>query len=316
MKITQEFNNSTSDWQSLLDQQSWNVLIYGGAVSNKEDRCKKVLEQFSKLPDCIKIGINRKSKRHYDYQFHCNGSEIDCEGPLQFTQQLDQVLPEKPLNIVLDLTSMDLDIILNIVPCLIDKRVDNLFGLYLVPASYGKKPEDRLELLEIAQPRGYVTFHPSFSIRNSTTAHYLLLGFDKGRAEYFFKEKYDWDMQYIHAIIGDPPYFNNGVEIAESANPWIKHIPQKNVHRVDARYPDNIRQFFIDRFNTDSVFDVVPQGPKPMLLGFLLFYLSLKPADQMRIRILYDFPSPREGCTEGIAHGYWYNCNGLLNQNA
>lgn len=316
MRITQTFDGSASAWETLLNQRPWNVLIYGGSVSNKEDRCKKVLEQFSQLPDCIKIGINRKSKRHYDYQFHCNDTVIDCEGTLQFTEQLDQALPTQLLNIVLDLTSMDLDILLNIVPCLIDKPIANLFGLYLVPASYGKKSEDRLELLEIAQPRGYVTFHPSFSIRNNTTAHYFLLGFDPGRAEYFFKEKYDWDMQYIHAIIRDSPYFSDGVEKAESANPWIKHIPPQNVHRIDARYPDDIREFFMAQFNTDSVFDVVPQGPKPMLLGFLLFYLSLKPADQMRIRILYDFPSPRDGCTEGIANGYWYNCNGLLNQHA
>lgn len=315
MKITTEFSAQPEDWQALLRQCPWNVFIYGGEQSSKEERCRTVLNYFSK-PQIAVIGVNRQDKRHYAYQLHADGLVKNYEGTVEFKQALDSSLPNDDLHILLDLTSLELDIILNLLPSLVEKKPASLFGLYLVPETYGKVPDDRLKLLTIAQPRGYVSFLPGISRRSQNTAHFILLGFDEGRAKYFI-EQYDWDARQIHALIGDPSYVPDGVEKAKKANrEWLVTLPESNIHRIDAHLADDISRFFDRQFQQYELMDIVPQGPKPMLLGFLLFYLRLSEAERARIRILYDFPIPRPGCTAGISHGYLYDCNGLIANDA
>lgn len=311
MKITTEFSAQPEDWQALLRRCPWNVFIYGGAQSCMEARCQIALEHFSN-PHIAAIGVNRQDSRHYAYQLHTEGSVKNYEGTIEFKQALDLALPDQPLHVMLDLTSLELDIILNLLPSFVEKRPASLFGLYLVPETYGDSSEDRLKLLTIAQPRGYVSFLPGISHRSQNTAHFILLGFDHGRAQYFI-DQYDWDSQKIHALIGDPSYVPSGVEKAKKANEtWLDSLPESNIHCINAHLAGRISQFFHEQFQQYELLDIVPQGPKPMLLGFLLFYLRLSEAERARIRILYDFPIPRPGCTEGISHGYLYDCNGLI----
>jgi len=215
MKITTEFPAQSEDWQALLLQRPWNVFIYGGAQSCKEERCQTVFEYFSSLRIAA-IGVNRQDRRHYAYQLHTEASVKDYEGTIEFKQALDSTLPNEALHILLDLTSLDLDIILNLLPSLLEKKPMSLFGLYLVPKTYGKDEGDRLKLLTIAQPRGYVSFLPGISHRSQNAAHFILLGFDHGRAQYFINQ-YDWDSQQIHALIGAPSYVPNGVEKAKKS---------------------------------------------------------------------------------------------------
>lgn len=311
MKITTRFFAQDKDWQELLRKRPWNVFIHGGAQSEAEERCKTVLNHFSAL-GIDTIGINRQGNRHYAYQLHTIDGIQDFEGITEFKQALDQVLPIVPLHIMLDLTSLELDIILGLLPSLLEKNTASLFGLYLVPKSYGVSAEDRLELLTIAQPRGYVSFLPSLSYRHQNAAHFILLGFDLGRAQYFI-DQYDWDNQQIHAVIGNPSYVPDGVQKAREANDsWLRQLPAANIHDIEAHLADKIGQFFQEQFQKYAVLDIIPLGPKPMLLGTLLFYLRLPEQDRARVRILYDFPKPRPGCTQGIDHGYLYDCSGLI----
>jgi hypothetical protein len=313
MKITQKFNAQSEDWQSLLQKRPWNVFINGGSQSRKEERCQIVFEQFSSL-NIISVGINRQDGRHYAYQLQINDSVINCEGTIEFKHALDLALPaQQPLHILLDLTSLELDIILNLLPSLLGKNIASLFGLYLVPESYGKHTDKRLQLLNIEQPRGYISFLPGVNQRSQDAAHFILLGFDKGRAQNFINQ-YDWDIQQIHVLIGDPSYVQDGVDLVKKANESLLSIlPDENIHYVEAHLADNIRQFFCEQFHIHRLLDIIPLGPRPILLGFLLFYLRLAEIEQAHIRILYDFPKPRLGCTKGIAHGYLYDCNGLIN---
>lgn len=312
MKITSDFNAQPESWPWLLQHRPWNVFINGGGQSRKEERCQKVLAYFSSLKIST-IGINRQDGRHYAYQMHTNDSEKKYENSIEFKQALERAFPaNQDLHILLDLTSLELDIILNLLPSLLEKNIASLFGLYLVPESYGKSPGGRLQLLTIAQPRGYVSFLPGISQRSQDTAHFILLGFDHGRAQHFINQ-YDWDEQQIHALIGDPSYVPDGMANVQKANESLLAVlPPANIHSMPAHLADSVRQFFCEQFERYHLLDIVPLGPRPMLLGFLLFYLRLSEAQQARIRILYDFPKPRAGCTKGISHGYLYDCNGLL----
>ena len=73
MKITTEFHAQPDDWHALLQRCPWNVFIYGGEQSCKEERCQKVLEKFSSL-GISTIGVNRQRQRHYAYQLYTNDS--------------------------------------------------------------------------------------------------------------------------------------------------------------------------------------------------------------------------------------------------
>lgn len=310
MKITTRFSASTQAWEALLQRHTWNVFIYGGQQSQQERRCKSVFDRFAGLNTTI--GINRQDSRHSAYQLNLNGVNKDCDGLVPFKQALDAALPSQALHVMLDLTSLELDIILYVLPLLLEKTLVNLFGLYLIPKSYRKRPEERLNVLSIAQPSGYISFLPGIEQRTPNTAHFFLCGFDHGRAQRFI-DQYDWDTQQIHAVIGDPAYVPDGVQKVKDANcSWQNQLPTSNIHRIDAHLADNVRLFFCEQFARYELLDVIPQGPKPMLLGFLLFYLPLSEKERERIRILYDFPTPRKGRTTGISHGFLYDCNALI----
>jgi hypothetical protein len=130
MKITTEFPAQSEDWMAILRQCPWNVFIYGGEQSSKEERCRTVLKYFSN-PQIAVIGVNRQDKRHYAYQLHTEGLVKNYEGTVEFKCALDLALPNDDLHILLDLTSLELDIILNLLPSLLEKKPASLFGLYL-----------------------------------------------------------------------------------------------------------------------------------------------------------------------------------------
>lgn len=304
-----EFSATPQDWEQTSTMRPWNLLVHGGVQAEEEDRCKAVLQQFPRLDS---LGVNRVPGHQFSFQAHWQGQCQACEGVGMLRRAVMQGLTLQRPHVLLDLTSLELDLILYLLPWLLEKKPASLFGIYLVPAQYGKKRRDRLELLSIRQPQGYVSFLPGISgIRDA--AHYVLLGFDRGRAGYFF-DRYDWDWAKVHSLTGDPPYAENGVDKALAANEdWLKFLPKANQHRVAAQDPFAVKGFFQRQLQQHEMLDIVPIGPKPMLLGILLFYLSLPETEQSRVRLLYDFPRPRKGCTQGVSKGFLYDCGELLN---
>lgn len=306
-KLT-DFADIPQDWARVESLRPWNLLIHGGAQSEEEERCLAVLRHFSHLDA---IGVNRVPGHQFTFQVHFQGQCRACEDVGGLRHWVAQGLSCEHPHILLDLTSLQLDLILYLLPLLTERRPASLFGIYLVPAHYGNKRSDRLELLSIRQPRGYVSFLPG--IRGTRdAAHYVLLGFDKGRAEYFF-DRYDWDWANVHSLTGNPAYTERGVDKAEAANAdWLKHLPAGNRHSVAAHDPFAVSDFFRQQLRQHDMLDIVPIGPKPMLLGVLLFYLQLPETERSQVRLLYDFPRPRKGCTQGVSRGFLFDCGELL----
>lgn len=143
----------------------------------------------------------------------------------------------------------------------------------------------------------------------------MVLGFDRGRP-WKFIEKYDWDNKHIHLILGDPPFVDKGAEYAlASCEPWISKFQdqyQDHIHHIAAHDITQLSEFLTSCLERSQWLDIVPLGPKPMLLGVLGFYLGLNPEVRARIRILYDFPEQHQPRSSDVNEVWFYNCNKFI----
>ena len=315
------FPNDPDAWANVLGRHPWTVYIHGGRRAlAAEKRCRVAHDRFSGLPSVQCVGIARSDPdRHAHFRLQCGENEAGTIGWSQLAEALRDCLQnqtEKQHHIVFDITSLELDAVLYLLPQLLELRPASLYGLYLVPERYAMKAKG-LFLQAIQQPRGYVSFDPG--LEGARRAHhYIITGFDEGRAQRYI-DAFDWGWERLHGVVGDPSYVeeeNDGVQIALDSNRgWLEPLRQNypsQIHTIEAAAPLAVRDFFRQRFDEEGMIDIVPLGPKPMLLGVLLFYLGLTERDRGRVRILFDFPTPKEGCTTGVEKGYLFDCSELL----
>ncbi|MES9901965.1 MAG: hypothetical protein ABW168_04675 [Sedimenticola sp.] len=312
------FPNTPEGWRLPLDLYPWSLYIYGGERAlEAEGRCREGFDRFAPLPNLLTVGVARRTpSRHAHFLLRCGNKQEEDVTWSQLAEVIGQCLQRHGVtspHIVFDITSLELDTILYLMPQLLELRPATLQGLYLVPKEYVMKTQG-LILQPIQQPRGYVSFDPGLEGARQAH-HYIITGFDVGRAERFI-DAFDWGWERLHGVIGDPSYVDNGFDYAWNANQsWLKRLEDdhpKNMHRIKAAGADGIRRFFQEEFVTHRWLDIVPLGPKPMLLGVLLFYLGLEERERARVRILFDFPTPRPGSTEGAEKGYLFDCRALL----
>ena len=312
------FDATDEGWSRPLELRSWSLYVYGGETAlEAEERCSEGLERFSRLDRLLTIGVARSDPcSHGRFLLRC-GDENHRDVPWsRLAEEIRQCLNlhgvQSP-EVVFDITSLELDAILYLIPHLLLLEPTSLHGLYLVPSEYAMK-EKGLVLQSIQQPKGYVSFMPGLGGARQAH-HYIIAGFDEGRAQRYI-DAYDWGWEQLHGIIGDPAYVPDGVQSASNANRiWLERLESDcptNVHRIEAAKPEMMRQFLIGELAEKGLLDIVPLGPKPMLLGVLFFYLGLAEKDRERVRILFDFPTPKAGCTVGVSKGFLFNCQELL----
>lgn len=312
------FKTTDSGWSAPLSLRPWTLYFYGGrSALDAEERCKEGYVRFCGHSNIFSIGVARSDMdRHSSFLLQCGEEEHRVVSWSQLAEELRQCLSRRKIRrpeVVFDITSLELDTILYLIPHLILLQPDSLFGLYLAPRQYAMR-EQGLILQPIQQPRGYVSFLPGLEGARQAH-HYIIAGFDEGRAQRYI-DAYDWGWEQLHGILGDPAYVERGVEYASEANKiWLRRLEDyypQNVHRIEAAHPERLRRFLREELNRNEFLDVVPLGPKPMLLGVLFFYLTLQQKEKERVRILFDFPTPKIGCTIGVSKGYMFDCQGLL----
>ncbi len=319
--MTRQFPNNLAAWGKVLEMRPWTLYIHGGdRALQAEDRCREAYEHFAALPGVKSVGIARSDQeRHAHFKLQCDEHGEDTIGWSQLAEALRGCLrnqSEEEQHIVFDITSLELDAVLYLLPQLLELYPASLYGLYLVPEHYAMR-EEGLILQDIQQPRGYVSFDPG--LEGARRAHhYIITGFDKGRAQRYI-DAFDWGWERLHGVIGDPSYVQeekDGVRIAWDNNrDWLETLRRNypnQIHRLEAAVPYGVRDFFRERFEVDKMLDIVPLGPKPMLLGVLLFYLGLTERERGQVRILFDFPTPKVGSTHKVEKGYIFDCRELL----
>lgn len=164
----------------------------------------------------------------------------------------------------------------------------------------------------IKQPYGYRSFAQEH-LREGARRHVIVLGFDRHRPNKFI-EHYQWPLANVFAVLGDPAYVDGGVPQAQLSLGSVYGELAK-LGRVRTINPkllwDRDRESGIVDVLTElgggvASIDIVPLGPKPTLLGCIVFWHSLSEAKQEQTRLLYDFPVSRQVRTEGVGVTWLY----------
>jgi len=303
-----EFNDVTEDWKRIRGLSPWDLLIHGGTHAlASEHRYRRVPNEMGQLP---RVNISRHQAAKPDYLVIDSGGGMEEVHFSNLGPALADTLTPQCLHILLDVTSLEVDALLLLMPLLARYPMRNLTALFLSPTTYAEHGSRLRQWSKPRQPPGYVTLRPVVATKPATE-HCVLLGFDEGRVNRIIGA-YDWESSRIHAILGSPPYFSDGAERAYAANrDWLEDYPRPCVHRVSASDPFAVKAFLQARFQSGVVFDILPFGPKPMVLGALLFYFALPPEDRERVRFLYDFPEYCTDHTTGVGRCFCYDLTGF-----
>ena len=286
---------------SIRSHTHWSWLVTSGRESTgTEERRLWCVEHFS---DLARLTLTR-TQPDIPHRFTLSHNETEEEANWNELGQIIANIIPIGASILLDATHLSFDTLLYVLPALHSCKPSSLACLYVVPINFDEIQTDSLEVqdtLPIGQPKGYIALTTEETRSNSQ--HLVLLGFDKGRA-WKFIQRYDWDEAHLHLLLGDPPFVAGGAEIAlDSCQPWLesfrKRFPE-HIHHLDARVPGKVQAFLNQRLEESQWLDIVPLGPKPMLLGVLWFYFGLSERDRTRVRLLYDFAEQRARRCGGV----------------
>ena len=303
-------------YREIAGLRPWSFLLTGNqATLEAEPRCKKTIEKISHYlsANCQHVRIGRQPYKGQDgrFIFDKNG-EIKEESaqnfPNRFKEITEQALGQGPVNVLMDITSLEFDAILHLQHFFdpLD-NIQDLFALYTSPKEYLGRDEYKLRLNEIAQPPGYISLRLDEA---SSYPHVFMLGFDNGRALRFFDLFDEWKDHDIYAIISDPSYVPDGAEKARIANSWIEDLKPEQIFSISGFEPLSVCEKLNELYRSKGRLDIIPLGPKLMLLCATRFYFSLDEKERNNVRILYDFPQSTAGVTSGVGTHYLFNCNG------
>lgn len=298
---------------SIRARAPWNWLITSGrGCTGTEERGSWCATHFG---DVSKLTVKR-TQSDIPHRFTLSYNETEKEVNWNELGQLIAKIIPLDASILLDTTHLSFDTLLYLLPALRSCHPASLACLYVAPINFDEIKADSLEVqdtLPIGQPKGYIALTTE-EIR-AQSQHLILLGFDKGRA-WKFIQRYDWDETHLHLLLGDPPFVEGGEVIAlESCQPWLEFFRKRfpdHIHRLDARIPGQVQAFLKQRQEKTQWLDIVPLGPKPMLLGVLLFYFSLPERDRARVRLLYDFSEQRARRCSGVQTIHFWDCSLLI----
>ena len=307
--MTNSYEPNSSSYREIAEFRSWDLLVHGGNYGlNLEQRSDQPLTKLRRvLPTASFLGTHREEEEFTKIV-------IDHKNCIQtifarsFNPDFRDFLQRQGINsqsVLLDISSLELDLILHLLNFFYRFVDGELYALYAAPQDYEKIHETETRVGQINQPPGYVSLRLE---QGGSCPRVIITGFDKDRALWFFDAYSRWQPQDCYALIGDPAHVENGTQIAVAANSWIQDIPVVNVLRCDSLDPaatKNILKGLYDRYKR---LDVVPLGPKPMVLGMVQFYFSLPGEERNNIRILYDFPRGHRRRTKGIDKLYLINC--------
>lgn len=303
-------------YRKIVEFRPWNLLLTGNQETlQAEDRCGKTIRKLSRHLSAnhqhVRIARQPDKGANGRFIFERDGkteeaSAQDFHGG--FEKIAERALSQRPANVLMDITSLELDAILHIQHFFNQFQNNiNLYALYTSPKEYHGRDDYKLRLNEIAQPPGYISLRMD---EPSSYPHVFLLGFDKGRALRFLDLFDDWKDHEKYAIISDPPYFPNGNKVAREANSWIEELRPEQIFPISGFEPLKVCEKLRELYQLKRRLDIIPLGPKLMLLGATRFYFSLDEEERNNVRILYDFPQSTTGTTSGVLRHYLFPCSG------
>jgi hypothetical protein len=195
-------------------------------------------------------------------------------------------------------------------------RCVRLSYAYTTPKRYPQvdRPDEIPPVItrSIKQPYGYRSFAQE-QLRHGKRRHIIVLGFDRHRPNKFI-EHYQWPLDDVYALLGDPAYVQGGVEQAQlslgSVFAELRRLNHVQVINPKLLYSSEGQPGIVDALralcgDVASV-DLVPLGPKPTLLGCIVYWHSLPEPARAQTRMLFDFPVSRQVRTDGVDATWLY----------
>ena len=306
--MTKTYTPIESSYQNIAELQAWNLVVHGGERSLKvEQRGRLTMAGLGKrLPTTTFLGVHRENKDNIVLEQAKARKTISV---LSFTPNFQAFLAEHKITtsyVLLDITTLEMDVMLHLLHFFHNTEHQSLHALYAAPNTYTKVYRSIPRVGQIGQPPGYVSLRVDDDI---DYPHIVIVGFDGGRARWFFDSYSRWNKAYRYALIGDPAHMDDGTNKARKANEWIDDIPPSNLLLVNSLEPEETKNALVDLYSRYGRLDIIPLGPKSMVLGMVLFYFSLPEAERNNIRILYDFPYALRSRTSGIGDIYLIDCS-------
>ena len=313
--MLKQYDPVDQSYREIGGLRPWNLLLTGSRETlEAEPRCgepiRRIVPHLSDKHQHIKI--TRQPDKGDDGRFILDTDGKTRKASAQdFDKSFKEIMErpsEQSVNVLMDITSLELDAILHLQYYFNQTgNIQNLFALYTSPQEYHGRGEYKLRLNEVAQPPGYISLRLDDV---SSYPHVIILGFDTGRALRFFDLFDDWKDNEKYAIISDPSYVPEGARKARQANPWIDDLRPEQIFSIRGFDPLKVCEKLQQLYQLQERLDIIPLGPKLMLLGATRFYFSLDEKERNNVRILYDFPQSTAGATSGVGNHYLFNCNG------
>lgn len=306
---------SSDDMLEYIGALPWDVVLCGFPPSNEVAE-----ERFLAVP-----GAASAAKLIHFYRSNPDTPHIFTIGPEDDLHQgigwMDvQATLAKFINgeslVLVDVTSLELECLLYLFHPLARLGPHRVRFSYTIPRTYaqsGRPETPAFEFQEIQQLKGFLAFPPEDGC--GRPVHAFILGFDQGRADKF-RLRYGWPDQDLRVLLGAPAYTPKGVETASAAHEKliadVKRVDPSHYRKENASNPAMTRRALQEFFQSATHLDIIPIGPKPMVLGALFFYFSLPAEQREKVRILFDFPRPRPGRTSGVQDVLLFECDDLL----
>ncbi|KLD99512.1 hypothetical protein [Aliarcobacter butzleri] len=206
---------------------------------------------------------------------------------------LSEVLSEvKMKTILIDITDLDLEILIYIIPLVLDYKI---FVTYILPENYSSE-NFTITPKGIHQPRGYTLIPTKQLIASS---HIIILGFDELRAHKFIKQ-YDWSIDKLKLISIKDKVENCEFRINRANYFLDEKVSNCQLKEINLLNYNEIIEIIEKELKENDYVDIIPLGPKPILFHILLYYFLNYETLKDRIKFLYDFPNKSKNRTHGI----------------
>lgn len=219
-------------------------------------------------------------------------------------------------HLLVDLTTLSGSSIFQLHAAASVARCVQLSYAYTTPQRYPQvdRPDDVPPMItrSIKQPYGYRSFAQE-QLRQGKRRHIIVLGFDRHRPNKFI-EHYQWPLEDVYALLGDPAYVQGGVEQAQfslgSVYNELKRLDHVRIINPKLLHSNAGQIGIVDMLQalcgSVASVDLVPLGPKPTLLGCILYWHSLSESARAQTRLLFDFPVSRQVRTDGVEATWLY----------
>ena len=302
-------------YRKIAKLRPWSLLLTGNQETlQAEDRCGETIRKLSRhLPKNHQhVKIARQLGKGADGRFIFDRDGKTEEASAQdfhggFEKIAEQALSQRARQRAHDITSLELDAILHIQHFLINSTILTCLRCTLLQKNIAAEmstncDSTRLHSLPATSPCTWMNhlLIPTFLCWDSTTA---------GPCASLTCSMNGKIMKNTPSSVTHLTFLP-GLRLPEKQIRGLKFLKPEQIFKISGFEPLRVCEKLQELYQSEGRLDIIPLGPKLMLLGATRFYFSLNEKERNNVRILYDFPQSTTGATSGVLKHYLFPCSG------